>query len=96
MTKQKMEMFEPRKVDRSPTLDTIIMIETALYKHRSEKTTTQIWKLLPKKVMWTTFTTVLKYLEYSGKIHVESDKTVSWLWNPKLVAKLKKNNLVVR
>lgn len=91
-----MAVFEPRKTDRSPTLDTIIMIEAALYKYRSDKTTTQIWRLLPKKTMWTTFTTVLKYLEYSGKIHIESDRTVTWLWNPKLVKKYSKSSLVVR
>lgn len=88
--------FKQRKVDRSPRLDTILMIETAIYKHRSEKKITEIWKLLPKKVMWTTFTTVLRYLEYSGKIHVEKDKTVTWIWDPGMIEKLKKNDLVVK
>ncbi len=88
--------FRPRTVDRSPRLDTILMIEEALYKHRSDRTTTQVWRSLPKKVMWTTFTTVLRYLEYSGKIHIESDKTVTWLWNPAAVAKIKKRGLLVK
>lgn len=69
--------FKQRRIDRSPRLDTILMIEAALYKYRSDKTITEIWKLLPKKVMWTTFTAVLRYLEYSGKIIVEKDKTVT-------------------
>ena len=88
--------FKTRETDRSPRLETILMIEAALYKYRSERTVTQIWRLLPKKVMWTTFTTVLGYLEYSGKIHVEKDKTVTWLWNPELIAKLKRQGLVVK
>lgn len=87
--------FKPRSIDRSPRLDTILMVEKSLYKHRSSKTITEIWRKLPKKVMWTTFTTILDYLEYSGKIHVEGDKTVTWLWNPKGIRALKQKNLVV-
>lgn len=96
MAMQKVVMFEPRKVDRSPRLDTIIMIEAALYKYSSDKTITEIWRLLPKKVMWTTFKTVLEYLEYSGKIIIESDKTVTWIWNPEAVARLRRKGLMVR
>lgn len=88
--------FKQRKIDRSPRLDTVLMIEKVLYRYSSDKTTTEIWRLLPKKVMWTTFTTVLRYLEYSGKIVVEKDKTVTWIWNPRLVERVKKQNLVVR
>lgn len=76
--------FKPRNLDRFPRLDTVLMVEKELYKHRSDLTITQIWRGLPKKVMWTTFVTILDYLEYSGKIHVEHDKTVTWLYNPKL------------
>ncbi len=46
--------------------------------------------------MWTTFTTVLKYLEHSGKIYVEKDKTITWLWDPKGVEKFKKSKLVIK
>jgi hypothetical protein len=84
-----------RKVDRSPRLDTVLMVEKALFKYKSDKTITQIWKSLPKKVMWTTFTTILNYLEYSGKIHIEKDKTVTWLWDPSGVEKWKKKGLVI-
>ncbi len=88
--------FKQRRIDRSPRLDTILMIEAELYKQKSDKTITQIWKALPKKVMWTTFTAVLRYLEYSGKIIVEKDKTVTWIWNPNLIERLKKQNLVIK
>ena len=88
--------FKTRHFDRSPRLDTIIMIEEALYRYRSDKTVTQIWKLLPKAVMWTTFTTALRYLEYSRKILVERDKTVTWLWDPDGIRELKKRGLMIR
>jgi len=87
--------FKPRNLDRYPRLDTVLMVEKALYDNRSEATLTEIWRALPKKVLWTTYTTILDYLEYSGKIHVEPDKTVTWLWDSEGIAKLKKNRLVV-
>jgi ribosomal protein L24E len=89
-------IFKPRQIDRSPRLETILMIESLLYTYKSDKTVTQIWKLLPKKVMWTTFTTVLRYLEHSGKIYVEKDKTITWLWDPNGVEKFKKSKLVIK
>ena len=82
--------FKPRNLDRYPRLDPVLMVEKALYRYRSDKTVTEIWRLLPKKVMWTTFVTILDYLEYSNKIHVESDKTVSWLWDPEGLEKARR------
>ncbi len=89
--------FSPRNLGRYPRLDTVLMAEQALYDNRSGSTITEIWKLLPKKVMWTTYTTILDYLEYSGKIQVEKDKTVTWLWNAGEVRRILANpKLVVR
>ncbi len=93
--KAALEEFAPRNLDRFPRLDTVLMVEKALYKHKSDKTITQIWKSLPKKVMWSTYTTILDYLEYSGKIIVEKDRTVSWIWDPKGVEELKKRGLLL-
>jgi hypothetical protein len=76
--------FTARNLDRYPRLDTVLMVEEALYKYKSDKTIRQIWLALPKKTMWATYTTILDYLEYSGKIIVEDDRTITWLWNPKL------------
>ncbi|MDE1811033.1 MAG: hypothetical protein KGH66_03260 [Candidatus Micrarchaeota archaeon] len=87
--------FKTNRLERSPRLDTILMVEKTVFKYSSDKTVTQIWKLLPKKVMWTTFTTILNYLEYSGKIIIEKDRVVTWIWNPGRVAELKKKGLVV-
>lgn len=59
-----------REFARSPTLDTIKMIENEIAKHYSKNeeengniSRTEIWKKLPKKVMWQTYLVVLKYLE---------------------------------
>ncbi len=85
----------PKKIDRSPRLDSILMVEKALFRYGNDKTVAQIWRLLPKKMMWSTFTTILEYLEYSGKIHVEKDRTVTWLWNPSKVKEMHERGLVV-
>ncbi len=77
------------EVLRYPRLDTVLMIEEAIRKAKGDKTVTEIWKSLPKKVMWQTFVTTLDYLEYSGKVFVEPDKTITWLWNPALLKRVK-------
>ena len=87
--------FKPRNLDRYPRLDTVLMVEQALYDNRSDATLTEIWRALPKKVLWTTYTTILDYLEYSGKIHIEPDKTVTWIWDPEGIAKLKEKGLII-
>lgn len=87
--------FRPRNLDRYPRLDTLLMVEGALFAFKSDKTLNWIWKNLPKKVMWTTFITIVDYLEYSGKIHVEKDKSVSWLWDPEGVKKALMNKKLV-
>jgi hypothetical protein len=88
-------VFAPSKVERYPRLDTVLMIERALYKHRSDKTLWKIWKTLPKKVMWQTYLMVIDYLQHYGKIIVEPDKTVTWIWNPRGIEKLEKRGLLI-
>jgi hypothetical protein len=82
------------KLERSPTLNTVLMIEKSLYKHKSDKTVIQIWRLLPKKVMWKTYLTVLDYLERSNKIIIEKDRTISWIWDPEGIENLRKRGLI--
>ncbi len=88
-------VFEPKNVLRYPRLDTVLMVEKAIYKSKGEKTVSQIWKALPRKVMWQTFTLIMGYLEQSGKIAVAPDRHVIWVWAPKEIEALKKRGLVV-
>ncbi|MEM4255419.1 MAG: hypothetical protein QXR53_03785 [Candidatus Norongarragalinales archaeon] len=90
-------MIFKSKVLRFPTLDTVLMIEKAAKKSYGEKTLTQLWKSLPKKVMWQTFKTTIDYLIYSGKILIDKrDNTVIWTWDPEGIEKLKKRGLIIR
>ncbi|HLD81205.1 MAG TPA: hypothetical protein VJA40_04360 [archaeon] len=93
-----MEKFGvPFKKDvlRFPRLDTVLMIEEAIRKAKGDLTISQVWRALPKKAMWQTYLTALDYLEYSGKIIIESDGHVSWVWNPSGIQRLKSKKLVL-
>jgi len=84
------------EVLRYPKLDTVLMIEEAIEKAKSDKTVRQIWLSLPKKVMWQTFMTTLDYLEQSGKILVTDNKEIIWVWDPVSIEKMKEKGLVMR
>ena len=44
---------------RSPTLDTVLMVEKSIEKHSGEYNRTELCKSLPKKVMWQTYLVIL-------------------------------------
>ena len=82
---------------RMPTLETVLMIEETLDKYSVEFNRTELWKKLPRKVMWQTYLIVLDYLLSSNKIVVDPrDKKIVWIWNPKLVKMLEKRGLIIR
>ena len=72
---------------RSPTLETVLMIEKTIEKYSGELNKTEIWKKLPKKVMWQTYLVVLDYLEDINKIGIARNGIIIYLWNPKLAKK---------
>ncbi|MFH1056231.1 MAG: hypothetical protein V1717_00310 [Candidatus Micrarchaeota archaeon] len=89
-------VFSPKNVLRYPRLDTVLMVEKAVHKAKGDKTVSQLWKSLPKKVMWQTFLLILDYLEQNGKIVVAPDRHVIWIWGPKEVEDLKQRGLIVK
>lgn len=74
---------------RSPTLATVLMIEKTIDKFSGEYNRAEIWKKLPKKVMWQTFCIAVEYLESINKIAIDGNGKIGYIWNPKLVEKLK-------
>ena len=72
----------------SPTLESVIMVEKTIQKYSQECGKYQLWKKLPKKMMYQTFQTILDYLENSGKIMIDKDGTVIWTYNPEQIRKL--------
>ena len=81
---------EERKIVRffrSPTLETVKMVEEIIKKYSGEFKKTQIWEKLPRKVMWPTYLIILDYLEDSNKIIISDKRIITYIWNPKGVRK---------
>ena len=76
-------------VARSPTLQTVLMIEKFIKDHSGEFTKTRLFKSLPKRVMWQTFQVVMEYLEGILKIVYDNEGYVVYIWNPELYEKIK-------
>ncbi len=75
---------------RSPTLDTVLMVERTIEEHSGEYTRTELWKNLPKKVMWQTYLVILEYLQSINKIAFDKQEKVAYIWNPNLARILRK------
>ncbi len=74
---------------RSPTLNTVLMVEETLMNSDGVITVAELKRTLPKQVMHQTLMLILDYLEWSGKIVFHDDK-VLWTYNPN--SKLQKTN----
>lgn len=76
-------------VARSPTLQTVLMVEKFIEEHNGEYKKTELFNNLPKKVMWQTFQVIMEYLERSYRIIIKKDGVVVYIWNPELYNKIK-------
>lgn len=74
---------------RSPTLQTVFMVEKIIEKHSGAYKKTELFNNLPKKVMWQTFQVIMDYLESIAKIAYDKEGYVVYIWNPSLFEKLK-------
>lgn len=74
---------------RSPTLQTVLMVERFIDKESGEYKKTGLFKNLPKKVMWQTFQVIMEYLESTLKIAYDREGYVVYIWNPELANKYK-------
>ena len=72
---------------RSPTLETVKMVEEAIKKYSGEFKKTQIWEKLPRKVMWPTYLVILDYLKESNRIVIGDKGVITYIWNPEGVKK---------
>ena len=81
---------ESNNIARSPTLQTVLMVEKFIKDNSGEYKKTEIFNKLPRKVMWQTYLIVLDYLESINKIAFDRDGIVVYIWNPKLAKMLSK------
>lgn len=80
------QTFNHKSILRYPRLDSILMVEKAIEEFGGEKKKA-IWKKLPKKMMYQTFSVIVDYLLYSGKIGIDRENKLCWIYNPELTRK---------
>lgn len=73
-------MVVKNRVLHFPRLDTVLMVEVAIKNSGNYLSRTELWKKLPKKVMYQTFKIVLDYLIDSRKILVSTDGKLVWVF----------------
>jgi hypothetical protein len=77
-----------------PRLDTVIMVEDTLKGLDYYPTKNQLWRALPKAVMWQTFGVIIGYLLKSNKILVSRDRRIVWIYaDKKQMKRLLKNSV---
>jgi len=74
---------------RSPNLDTVLMVERTIEEYSGTYNRTELWKNLPKKVMWQTYLVILEYLESINKIAFDKHEKIAYIWNPRLAKQLR-------
>ena len=81
--------METNDVARSPTLQTVLMVEKFIEENSGEYKKTDLFKNLPKKVMWQTFQVIMEYLESVYKIVYDKEGYVVYIWINKFFNKIK-------
>ena len=74
---------------RYPNLQTVLMVEKFIKDNSMFYTKREIFNNLPKKMLWGTYKIIINYLEETLKIIIEKDGTISYIWNPELLEKIK-------
>ncbi len=77
------------KKARSPTLQTVLMVEEFIEKNSGEYKKTELFKNLPKQVMWQTFQIIIQYLQSIKKIAIDKEGKIVYIWNPDFYEKIK-------
>lgn len=79
-----------------PRLDTVIMVEKTIKNLDYYPTKTELWKALPKQVMYQTFSMIIDYLVDLNKIMIGKDERIVWVWNPELIKKVTQKGLILK
>ena len=75
------------KSARYPNLQTVLMVEKFIKANSGEFKKRSLWENLPKQTMYQTYQVIFDYLVESGKIGVDCERHISWIWNPELIRK---------
>jgi len=72
------------------------MVEKTIHEYSQECGKYQLWKKLPRKMMYQTFQVILDYLENSGKIIIDKEGILIWTYDPEGIKKILKEGLAIR
>ncbi len=89
MTNQYKQMPLRKDIPHYPNLETVLMVEYFIKEHDGEFKKKQLWENLPKKTMYQTFCVIIDYLLYSGKISIDAEGKIGWIYYPESVKKYK-------
>ena len=79
---------ETNNIARSPTLQTVLMVEKFIEENSGELKKTELFNKLPRKVMWQTFQVIMQYLEETLRVVYDKEGYVVYIWNPKLLKRI--------
>jgi len=89
------KLMKKNTLARSPRLDTVLMVEKFVKEKDGEYRKKKLWEKLPKKMMYQTYSIIIDYLLISGKISVDSEGKIGWIFYPEEAKKrLEKAHLV--
>jgi hypothetical protein len=74
--------FKEENILRYPRLDTVLMVERYIKKNDGKYKKKKLWESLPKKTMYQTFSVIIDYLLYSGKISIDKERKIGWIYYP--------------
>lgn len=83
------EYAQLSQIARSPTLQTVLMVEKFIKENSGEFKKTELFNNLPRRVMWQTFQVIMEYLENTMKIAYDNKGYVVYIWNPEFVARFR-------
>ena len=82
------EEFQIKKnIIHYPNLETVLMVEEFIRKNSGSYKKKALWESLPRRMIYQTFCVIIDYLLYSGKIAIDKEGKIAWIWNLELVRK---------
>ena len=84
-----LELLKLKKQEgaRYPRLDTVLLVERFIKEHDGEFKKKQLWEALPKRILYQTYSLIIDYLLLSGKISVDTEGKIGWIFYPELIKK---------
>ena len=86
-TIKKKSYTETNEIARSPTLQTVLMVEKFIKDNSRKYKKTKLFNNLPKKVMWQTFQVIMEYLENTLRVVYDKEGYIVYIWNPEFYNK---------